>query len=73
MAKEHKRVGLRHPVYRTAFQITEEWYDSPQANTPVLSHTLRGQYRIDVFRALCVGTALCSALAVVGLLAKQKK
>lgn len=73
MAKEQKHGSLRHPVYRTAFQITEEWYDSPQATTPMLSRTLRGQYRIDILRALCVGTALCSALAVVGLLAGQKK
>jgi hypothetical protein len=64
---------ISHPVYRTVFSVTEELYESKTAKEPLFSRTVRGNLRIDLVRALCVGTAVLSAIAVVGLLAGDRK
>ena len=72
MPKDRKQVRLRHPVYKTAFHITQELYDGEGAKEPVLSRTLRGHFRLDLLRTLCVGGALLSAVLIAGILADRR-
>ncbi|MBQ8350883.1 MAG: hypothetical protein IJY20_02415 [Clostridia bacterium] len=72
MTEKNKHTRLRRPVYKTVFSVTEELYDSPDAATPVFSRTLRGRFRIDLLRTLCIGTIVLSCAAVAGLLAGDR-
>lgn len=64
---------ILHPVYKTVFSVTEELYESKSAREPLFSHTVRGSFRMDLVRALCVGTAVLFAITVAGLLAGDRK
>ena len=64
---------LLHPVYKTAFHVTEELYESPTAKEPLLSRSYSGRFRNDLLRTLCLGTVLLSAVALASLLAGERK
>ena len=72
MTEKKQHMPMRRPVYKTSFCVTEELYDSPNAKEPVFSHTLRGRFRIDLLRTLCVGTLVLSAVALAGLFAGDR-
>ena len=55
MNGKHEAARFSRPVYKTSFSVTEELYESPTAKEPVFSRTLKGRFRIDLLRTLCVG------------------
>ena len=63
---------LPHPVYKTVFSVTQELYESPRSEKPLLSRTVNGRLRIDLLRALCLGTLALSAAAVAALLSDKR-
>ena len=68
--KTNKR--WQHPVYKTVFSVTQELYENPCSEKPLLAHTVSGRLRIDLLRALCLGTLALSALAVATLLSEKR-
>jgi hypothetical protein len=73
MNEKQGATRLPHPVYKTVFCVTEELYESPTAKEPVFSRTLKGRFRIDLLRTLCIGTVALTCIALAGLVANSDR
>lgn len=61
------------PVYRASFSITEELYESPDAEEPVYSRKEVGRFSLDLVRAATLGVAALAASAILALIFKSSQ
>ena len=61
------------PVYKASFSITEELYESPDAEEPIYSRKEVGRFSLDLVRAATFGAVALAASAVLALILKSSQ